>query len=91
MKSHEAEPRSERRPPGRPRSVRARLDILKAAYRLLKARGFRAIGSQELAQGAGVSSATLYRWRKEEILWPIILSVVAGPRAFRKEICRTHF
>jgi AcrR family transcriptional regulator len=55
---------------GRPRSERARRDILEAAYKLLKAKGFHAVGSHEIASAAGVSSATLYRWwdSKEEIL-----------------------
>jgi AcrR family transcriptional regulator len=70
MKSDEAGPRPERRPPGRPRSDQARQDILKAAYRLLKSRGFQAVGSHDVARAAGVSSATLYRWwkSKEEVL-----------------------
>jgi AcrR family transcriptional regulator len=59
------------RPAGRPRSEQARSDILEAAYKLLKAKGFQAIGSHEIAKAAGVSSATLYRWwnSKEEILF----------------------
>jgi AcrR family transcriptional regulator len=59
------------RPAGRPRSEQARRDILEAAYKLLKAKGFQAIGSHEIAKAAGVSSATLYRWwnSKEEILF----------------------
>src|SRR5580700_500252 len=64
----EAKKKSQRA--GRPRSERARLDILEAAYKLLKAKGFHAVGSHEIAVAAGVSSATLYRWwgSKEEIL-----------------------
>ena len=56
---------------GRPRSEHARHDILEAAYKLLKNKGFNAVGSHEIAQAAGVSSATLYRWwdSKEEILF----------------------
>ena len=59
------------RPAGRPRSEQARNDILEAAYKLLKAKGFQAIGSHEIAKAAGVSSATLYRWwkSKEEVLF----------------------
>src|ERR1700757_1788455 len=55
---------------GRPRSEQARCDILAAAYKLLLAKGFQAVGSHEIAKSAGVSSATLYRWwdSKEEIL-----------------------
>jgi AcrR family transcriptional regulator len=64
------EARTESRRAGRPRSERARRDILEAAYKLLQAKGFHAIGSHEIASAAGVSSATLYRWwgSKEEIL-----------------------
>src|SRR6201987_1232582 len=59
------------RPPGRPRSEHARQEILEAAYKLLRDKGFNAVGSHEIAQAAGVSSATLYRWWKsrEEILF----------------------
>ena len=55
---------------GRPRSEQARRNTLEAAYKLLKAKGFHAVGSHEIAKAAGVSSATLYRWwdSKEEIL-----------------------
>jgi AcrR family transcriptional regulator len=64
------EAKKESRRAGRPRSERARRDILQAAYKLLKAKGFHAVGSHEIASAAGVSSATLYRWwgSKEEIL-----------------------
>jgi len=59
------------RPRGRPRSEHARQKILEAAYKLLRDKGFNAVGSHEIAQAAGVSSATLYRWwkSKEEILF----------------------
>jgi AcrR family transcriptional regulator len=59
------------RPRGRPRSERARQEILETAYKLLRDKGFNAVGSHEIAQAAGVSSATLYRWWKsrEEILF----------------------
>jgi AcrR family transcriptional regulator len=58
------------RPRGRPRSEQARQEILEAAYKLLRDKGFNAVGSHEIAQAAGVSSATLYRWwmSREEIL-----------------------
>jgi AcrR family transcriptional regulator len=59
------------RPAGRPRSEQARRAVLEAAYKLLKVKGFQAVGSHEIANAAGVSSATLYRWwdSKEEILF----------------------
>jgi AcrR family transcriptional regulator len=64
------EARKQSRRAGRPRSERSRHNILEASYKLLKAKGFHAIGSHEIASAAGVSSATLYRWwgSKEEIL-----------------------
>ena len=65
----------EPRPRGRPRSEHARQEILEAAYKLLRDKGFNAVGSHEIAQAAGVSSATLYRWwkSKEEILFGCLL------------------
>jgi AcrR family transcriptional regulator len=58
-------------PRGRPRSEQARQEILETAYKLLRDKGFNAVGSHEIAMAAGVSSATLYRWwkSKEEILF----------------------
>jgi len=69
MKSKKASTNT--RAPGRPRSDQARQDILKAAYRLLQAKGVRSVGAHEIAKAAGVSSATIYRWwkSKEEILF----------------------
>src|SRR5712675_2600551 len=59
------------KPRGRPRSEHARQEILETAYKLLRDKGFNAVGSHEIAEAAGVSSATLYRWwkSKEEILF----------------------
>src|SRR5580698_2341280 len=53
---------TKRRARGRPRSEQARHDILESAYKLLKKKGIRAVAAQEIATGAGVSTATLYRW-----------------------------
>jgi AcrR family transcriptional regulator len=49
---------------GRPRSERARLAILEAAAELLVARGLSAVSMDAVAERAGVSKATIYRW------WP---------------------
>jgi AcrR family transcriptional regulator len=59
------------RTPGRPRSERAQKDILESAYKLLKTKGISSVSAQEIAKGAGVSTATLYRWwnTKEEIMF----------------------
>lgn len=58
------------RSPGRPRCETSRLAILKAAYDLLKERPLPEITSAAIAERAGVSKATLYRW------WPSKEAVV---------------
>jgi AcrR family transcriptional regulator len=50
--------------PGRPRSEKARAAILAAAADLLLAHGLGAVSMDMLAEQAGVSKATIYRW------WP---------------------
>src|SRR5215469_13605817 len=49
---------------GRPRSELARQAILAAAAELLLSRGVTAVSMDEVAELAGVSKATIYRW------WP---------------------
>jgi AcrR family transcriptional regulator len=49
---------------GRPRSEKAHRAILEAAAELLLARGLSAVSMDAVAQRAGVSKATIYRW------WP---------------------
>jgi AcrR family transcriptional regulator len=51
-------------PRGRPRSERSHRAILDAANELLDERGFVDLTMEEVAQRAGVSKATIYRW------WP---------------------
>jgi AcrR family transcriptional regulator len=51
-------------PRGRPRSEKARKAILDAAAELLLARGLAAVSMDAVAERAGVSKATIYRW------WP---------------------
>ena len=58
------------RPPGRPRSERARRAILKSANELLEGEGFAAVTMEAIAERAGVSKATVYRW------WPNRAAVV---------------
>jgi AcrR family transcriptional regulator len=58
------------RPPGRPRSERARRAILQATNELLESEGFAAVTVEAIAQRAGVSKATVYRW------WPNRAAVV---------------
>jgi AcrR family transcriptional regulator len=59
----ETEVRQQRRR-GRPRSEAARLAILDAAGELLLANGLEAVSMDAVAERAGVSKATIYRW------WP---------------------
>ena len=54
----------ETRPRGRPRSEKARTAILAAAIDLLLEQGLHAMSMDDVAQRAGVSKATIYRW------WP---------------------
>src|SRR5579863_10510261 len=49
---------------GRPRSETARLAILEAAAELALERGLAAVSMDAVADRAGVSKATIYRW------WP---------------------
>ena len=49
---------------GRPRSEKAHSAILEAAAELLLQRGLGAVSMDEVAERAGVSKATIYRW------WP---------------------
>ena len=58
------------RPPGRPRSERAHRAILQAANELLENEGFAAVTVEAIAERAGVSKATIYRW------WPNRAAVV---------------
>jgi AcrR family transcriptional regulator len=58
------------RPSGRPRSEDCRLKILRAADALLAESGFDRISVDAIAQTAGVSKATIYRW------WPNKAAIV---------------
>jgi len=55
---------SEPAPRGRPRSERSHRAILESANEILEERGFVDLTMDEVAQRAGVSKATIYRW------WP---------------------
>jgi AcrR family transcriptional regulator len=58
------EARAEAAPRGRPRSEKAHQAILDAAAELLLARGLSDVSMEAVAERAGVSKATIYRW------WP---------------------
>src|SRR5581483_4370454 len=53
-----------KRPPGRPRSEKARLAILRSTLKLLSEGGFANFTIEEVADRAEVGKATVYRW------WP---------------------
>jgi AcrR family transcriptional regulator len=55
---------NEQRQRGRPRSERARTAILAAAAELLLGEGGETVSMDDVAEAAGVSKATIYRW------WP---------------------
>lgn len=55
---------------GRPRSLDTKNAILAAAYRLLIENGFKAVTVDGIAETAGVSKATIYKW------WPNKAAVV---------------
>jgi AcrR family transcriptional regulator len=69
------------RPMGRPRSEECRQRILSAARALLEERGLRAITMEAIAERAGTSKVTLYRWWNHKLA--IVLEAMraeAGPR-----------
>ena len=71
---------------GRPRSEKARKAIMDAAAELLLARGLSAVSMDAVAERAGVSKATIYRWwpTKESLaldaLYTEWATVQPGPR-----------
>ena len=73
-----------KRPPGRPRSEKARLAILQTTLRLLSETGFANFTIEEVAERAQVGKATVYRW------WPDKGALIAD--AFANSITsRLHF
>jgi AcrR family transcriptional regulator len=66
---------------GRPRSDEAHQAILKAALRLISAKGFRAITVNEIAAEAGVGKMTIYRrWPHKAALVMDALLELVGPQ-----------
>src|SRR5215831_1463184 len=60
-----------KRPPGRPRSEKARQSILTSTLKLLGENGFSDLTIEEVAESAGVGKATVYRW------WPNKAALIA--------------
>jgi AcrR family transcriptional regulator len=71
--------------PGRPRSERARQAILQAAADLLLDEGSARVSMEAVAERAGVSKATIYRWwpSKERLALDALLEWTATGRAPR--------
>jgi AcrR family transcriptional regulator len=69
---------------GRPRSQAAHDAILKAAFRLVTKRGFRAVSVDEIAAEAGVGKMTLYRhWpNKAALVMDSLLVLIGSETAF---------
>jgi AcrR family transcriptional regulator len=76
------EPRAEQPQRGRPRSEKARKAILDATAELLLARGLSAVSMDAVAEQAGVSKATIYRWwpTKETLALDALYTEWAGVR-----------
>jgi AcrR family transcriptional regulator len=73
------------RPPGRPRSERAHRAILQAANELLESEGFAAVTMEAIAERAGVSKATIYRWwpNRAAVVMDGFLSIVSSEVPFQ--------
>jgi AcrR family transcriptional regulator len=71
------------RPRGRPRSEKAKKAILSAAVDLLLEQGLHATSMDDLAERAGVSKATIYRWwpSKELLALEALTTEWAAPAA----------
>jgi AcrR family transcriptional regulator len=67
---------------GRPRSEKARVAILEAAAELLLVQGLSAVSMDAIAERAGVSKATIYRWwpTKESLALDALFSEWAAAR-----------
>lgn len=71
-----------RRRQGRPRSARAHLAILDAAYALVLERGYANVTTAEIAAHAGAGKQTLYRW------WPTKGAVVLAALVHKLQLLR---
>lgn len=67
-------------PLGQRRKVQTRIDIAKAALSLFTRDGYDAVGLDAVAEEAGVSLRTLYRYfpAKDELLSPLVMGGTAG-------------
>jgi AcrR family transcriptional regulator len=65
-----------KRPPGRPRSEQARIAILRSTLKTLAKNGFSNFTIEDVADGAAVGKATVYRWWPNK--WALIADAFAG-------------
>jgi AcrR family transcriptional regulator len=74
------------RPVGRPRSEESRQRILRAAVELLEERGFSSLTIEAIADRAGTSKVTLYRWwsHKAAIVLEAILAETSPCMPYRE-------
>jgi AcrR family transcriptional regulator len=74
-------------PRGRPRSQQAHKAVLDAAAELLLAQGLSAVSMDTVAQRAGVSKATIYRWwpTKEALALDALYTEWAAARPFPRD------
>lgn len=77
-------PNTRSRRPGRPRSDKARQAILASTLELLEEVGFASLCIETIADRAGVSKATVYRWwkNKAEVVVEAFLSTVGSELLF---------
>jgi AcrR family transcriptional regulator len=80
------ETREETLPRGRPRSETAQTAILSAAIALLLDQGLHAMSMDDVAERAGVSKATIYRWwaSKEMLALDALATAWATPSSTRQ-------
>src|SRR5437016_4926873 len=66
------------RAPGRPRSEKARMAVIRSTLVLLKRLGFNELSIEAVAEHAGVGKATIYRWwpNKAELVIDAFVSAV---------------
>jgi AcrR family transcriptional regulator len=84
-------PRGSSRPPGRPRSEKARQAILDAARELLIEEGFTRLRLEHVAARAGVGKNTIYRrWSSKEDLTLELLLALAQPHLAIRDVGDTR-
>lgn len=68
---------------GRPRSDDSRAAILKAAFEILREKGYGGMGIETVAERAGVGKATIYRWWEDRATLAVEAFFVATEEELR--------